>query len=123
MVTALVLFSSVKFDTQKTIDVKADSQFEVNLSQTDLGAVGDLSSVRLAAVPVVEGKEWGDDGDTFDIYWNIRGVEELDRYEFIVSKTNPSSIELNLPAGSYEVNFTVVYRGRSFVVSKSLVIE
>ncbi len=120
LVTAMVLFSSVKFDTQKTIDVKADTEFDVLIQQTVLSVEGDTSTVALSAVPVVEGKEWGDAGDTFDVYWNIRGTEDIDRYEFIVSRSNPSELELDLSKGSYQVNFTIVYRGRSFLVTKTL---
>lgn len=122
LVTALVLFSSVKFDTQKTIDVKADTQFDVEVSQSVLSTAGDTATVALSAMPIVEGKEWGDEGDVFDIYWNIRGAENIDRYEFIVTKSNPSGLELTLPKGSYNINFTIVYRGRSFVVTKPLTI-
>lgn len=98
----------------KTVDL--DVQTKVVLSDTQ------QSVVEFKAIPFVDNIAWGKSTDKFEIYWNIRGPENVDKFEFDRSRENSSQFTESLDKGSYTLRIVVVYENKSYTFNEVLAI-
>jgi hypothetical protein len=106
----------IEIVSQANKEVKTEINYQI-LSQEN-----NKVTVQFQAVPSIGGKEWGNENDTFDIFWNIRpddateakGQTNIDYFETSVSKSKPSKFTKVMLKGTYKVKLVVSYNGESF---------
>ncbi|MBN1331283.1 hypothetical protein JW978_00150 [Candidatus Dojkabacteria bacterium] len=106
-IIGVIYYDSVSKDTGVITEAerKVDIQIEYEVLSSNLTS----SELRLRALPIIEGKEWGDPGQTFDVVWTIQSDDGSARnyVEQAVSSLNPSEIEITLANGSYKATALV----------------
>ncbi|MBD3280224.1 hypothetical protein GF389_01740 [Candidatus Dojkabacteria bacterium] len=93
--------------TSKDIDLitEAEKEIEIEIDHEITNAGQIQSDVSFSATPTVEGKEWGDPTEQFDIVWTIQEVGGTAR-NFVEqgrSAANPSKIKVTLDNGTYRI--------------------
>lgn len=84
---------------------EAEKQIEIEITHKILQAGQTNSDVSLSAIPTVEGREWGEAGEQFDIVWTVQliGGSAQNFVEQDRSSITPSEIEVTLKNGSYRI--------------------
>lgn len=111
---SILLFAMYGSVAPTPSDTQADVTIDGEISATVKSQTMALVNVNFEFVPYVSGKPWGTSGDTFDIYWNIKGKENFTKYELARSASNPSNFDLSIPKDSYKVEITLVYKEKSY---------
>lgn len=107
----------------QNVVVNADINVEIAITteQIGLSQVG-RQNVKFSMIPTVDGFEWGTNGDTFEVFWNITGPETITQLELgLHSKMTSGFIRLIKP-GQYEINVDVIYKNKRFTKTQQLVV-
>lgn len=102
--TGFVLF--VNNQSQDVSVANADFAIDLNLIATESNPV--INEYRLNAVPLVDGKEWGENrAYKFDIYWTISNATTQTEVELSLNLENKGGITKQLTSGTNRVKAVV----------------
>lgn len=115
VISLLVLAGAITFTTlgpvdSTSTDIQASKEVSGTISTTLLDQSFETATVLFEFTPTINDIEWGTEAESFDVYWKITGGESFEQYEFLKSRSNPSSFQRELKKGNYNVQVTLVYR-------------
>ena len=112
-------FFSYSFTTQEDFTIEAKKTVTAEIKTSVISEDAAEAVVEFKAIPYVEGAKWGDKFSEFEIYWNIRGTESFDKFEFDRSTGNPSGFSEKIAKGIYEIKVVIVFEGKSYTFEES----
>jgi hypothetical protein len=81
----------------------ATNQLEVRIETEVVSKAEGLVTVKFNAVPVLNGRDWADGYETYDVYWYVSGETDFTRVEVKLSELNQGGFTYQLAAGTYLV--------------------
>lgn len=107
-------FFGYSFTQQQDFQISAKKVITSQIGAEVVSEQASTVTVHFSATPYINGTAWGgNDTDSFDIYWNIRGPQAIDRFEVARTRVNPGGFNTTLPKGEYTINLLIVYEGSS----------
>lgn len=101
-------------------DVMVSDSVDITINTEVLGQEGLKYLVEFRVIPEIVGKQWGEEGDEFDVFWTITGEETLSEVELRISKSNQGSFRRELTSGTYSIQVNVFYNSTSYTQSTTL---
>jgi hypothetical protein len=99
----------------------AEEEINVDFTTSVIRDNQNSELVRFEVVPIINDQEWGSNpNDTFDIYLNINGEENITKIFTDASKDKPVNFTENLTNGSYEIRITIISDSYSEVFTREL---
>lgn len=108
----------ISINNDKIFELRAQKQVQTEIFTYTLTADGPTYLVDLKAVPTVEGKIWGKEGDKFDIYWTLEGIKDYSFVELAKSNEERSGIQDYILPGNYKITVTIIYEEAIYTFSK-----
>jgi hypothetical protein len=114
-------FFGYSFTQQQNFEIQAQKVVNAQIVTTVVTKGKDTSIVAFKATPFVDGSAYGNiDAYTFDIYWNIIGAQNTDKFEFGKNIAQQSGFNLTLKNGKYDIKTLIVFQGKSYSFSQKL---
>lgn len=116
LITLLIPLSVFVVQQRVELNQKASELNEVSVIIYEVSDNQNTSDVSFSAVPIVNGKAWGEQMDDFTLDWTISGPETIHHLETGRNSNSPSYFILSLDKGSYTT--TVIVNGPEFEVTQ-----
>jgi hypothetical protein len=110
--------TGLSMNEQKIFELKAQKQIEAEIYTNVLDDKGDSVYIDIKTTPFVDSKVWGNVGDEFDIYWDLKGPKEYNFVELKKTNETRSGIQTEIVPGKYKVSITVVFEDSVYIFSK-----
>jgi len=115
-----IVMAVVAINNDKIFQLKAQKQLQAEIFTNTLVKNGPEYYIDIKAVPTVEGKIWGKEGEKFDIYWSLRGTKDYNFVELGKSNDERSGIQEYVEPGTYKVTVTVIYQEAVYTFTKDV---
>lgn len=120
LILSIGSFGLVYYASQNSSDVdnvSADKELSFEIMSKSLGS----NTYEFKALPKINNKEWGNDGDRFSVYWTITNTSSETRIELDLTSNNTGGINVELSSGKNIISATLFYNNQS--VKREIVIE
>jgi hypothetical protein len=114
------VYITQKINSSKIPDINASQELKITIQMQTIQEMSDKVEVKFNIIPALDSLVWGDQGDTFDIYWNLKGPEQQSFVEMGLSRDNLGGVTKTIMKGSYTLETLVVYKGKSTLFTKSV---
>ena len=113
--------TGLSMNDQKIFELKAQKKINAEIFTNVLDKKVDTTFIDIKATPFVDSKVWGNTGDDFDIYWDLKGPKEYNFTELKKNNNERSDIQTEVLPGTYKVSLTVVFEDSVYIFSKEVV--
>ena len=114
------VYITQKINSSEIVDINASQELKITIQMLTLQELNDKAEVKFNIVPSLDSQIWGEQGDTFDIYWSLKGPEQTTFVEIGLSRDNQGGVTRTVEKGSYTLETLVVFRGKSTLFTKSV---
>ncbi len=110
--------NQINYSSEAELKVDLDINFEIS----KLDQLSGKKTVDFMVIPIINGTKWGKDNSNFDVIWTIKpdmitskfGVETINKFEYNISRTHQSNIQLDLLPGNYKVKVLVTFDQKAY---------
>lgn len=81
----------------------ATNELEIRIETEVVAKAEGLVTVKFNAIPVLNGRDWADGYETYDVYWYVAGETDFTRVEVKLSEQNPGGFTFQLASGTYSI--------------------
>jgi hypothetical protein len=115
-----IVMAIVSINSDKIFQLKAQKQVQAEIFTNILIKDPVEYYIDLKAVPTVEGKIWGPEGSTYDIYWTLSGKKDYKFVELSKSNEDRSGVQTYVLPGSYKISLSVIFEDNVYTFSKDV---
>jgi hypothetical protein len=112
--------TGLSMNENKIFELKAQKQIQADIYSNILEQKADFTLIDIKAIPYVDGRFWGNTGDKFDIYWDLKGPKEYNFTELRKTNDDRSGIQTEVIPGNYKISITVVFEDSVYIFSKDV---
>ncbi|MDQ6985494.1 MAG: hypothetical protein Q9M91_04820 [Candidatus Dojkabacteria bacterium] len=108
---SITLYVGQNSDSTDIVEINANSEFSIKIDSKLIDKNTNL--YILSATPLVEDIEWGGDQNfKLDISWVIENTRVSTEFEYEISPSNPSNLEINLKPGTNKIKAILFINGK-----------
>ena len=113
-----IVVTGVSMNENKIFELRAQKQIDADIFSYVLNKTEGQTLISFNLTPFIDNKVWGNSGDEFDIYWDLKGPKEYNFVELNKTNLNRSGVQAEVAPGKYKIHITVVFEDSVYIFSK-----